>query len=242
MAASVVLVLILTQAPAPPVAGPRNMPSGGLRLIGSEGAAVPVRARAAATHEMIQPVSAPDGAVGVVIYEDLLCPACRVFEEVNLPYLQRLVADGEAELEIHPIAILDRMSAGSRYSTRAASALACVADRQPDAFLPANVALFARQPSEGSRGLSNRQIADVLSEAGADDPTTASCVRSGAFTDWVGAVTTIRTNTPAPGTGGERITGTPTVLVDGERFDGSISDSAAFQRFVESARDRRGSR
>ena len=236
-AAIVAVVLLVTQPHVAPAPGPRNMASGGVRFVAAEGAAAPVLTPASTTNALADPSVRPESALGIVIYEDLLCPACRVFEEANLSYLQQLVADGTAELEIHPIAILDHLSLGSRYSTRAAAALACVADRAPDSFLAANVAMFARQPSEGTRGLTNGQIVDVLHDAGVDSDGVSRCISRGTYRDWVGAVSTIRTNTPAPGE--ERITGTPTVLVDGARFEGSLTDSAAFQRFVEAAREQR---
>jgi protein-disulfide isomerase len=62
---------------------------------------------------------------------------------------------------VHSVSILDRLSDGSEYSTRAASASAWVADRAPEQFSAFHESLFADQPEENTPGLSDEQIAQV---------------------------------------------------------------------------------
>ena len=87
----------------------------------------------------------------IIIYEDLQCPVCRVFEEPNMPQILELVNAGKYNLEIHPIGMLDGSSL-NEYSSRAGSALLCVADTEPAKFLDFNQALYANQPEEQSFG------------------------------------------------------------------------------------------
>jgi len=72
-----------------------------------------------------------DGPVRVDAFIDFLCPYCRRFELSSGPALARLVAGGRARLAYHPMNFLDAAST-TNYSTRAAAASGCAADR--DAF------------------------------------------------------------------------------------------------------------
>ncbi len=142
-------------------------------------------------------------------YIDFMCPICGQFEELYGPTIEALIQDEAITLNIHPISILDRASQGTQFSTRSAAAMYCVADADPDNVLPFMNAMFANQPSEGSRGLSDSDILGIASAAGVsgiDD-----CVNEGRYMKYVTAMTE---ETPvAPGNAG---IGTPTVLLNGE--------------------------
>ena len=84
----------------------------------------------------------------VTTYVDYMCPACNQFETENAALLDDLREKGEVKVEYVPIAILDRFSQGTRYSTRSAGAAYCVAEHDPDAgarVLSAHV----REPAGG---------------------------------------------------------------------------------------------
>merc|ERR1712034_26131 len=100
------------------------------------------------------------------MYVDYLCPVCGAFEEANAELIETLVTTGQASIEIHPVSILDRASSGTRYSSRAANAVACVAENEPDSFWDAHATLFANQPDEGTSGLSNSEIIGLFEGAG----------------------------------------------------------------------------
>ncbi|MGH3358994.1 MAG: DsbA family protein [Nocardioidaceae bacterium] len=145
--------------------------------------------------------------VEVVAYEDFYCPACRAFEEASGDYLQSAVEDGTISVEYRPIAILDRMSP-DQYSTRSASASACVMDSAgPEAFYEFHNLLYENQPPEGSPGPDATQLTTFAGEAGADG--VSSCIEDDAYEGWV----TEQTDAFGEDGYGE----TPTVLVDGER-------------------------
>jgi len=222
----------LATRPAGP--GPANMASDGILLVGSDGAVRAVETPAVPADEDPIPTDpdAYDVPARIVTYIDYGCPYCGQFETANGPQIRDLVERGLATLEIHPISILDRAFQGSEYSTRAANAMACVAALEPDAFLDANEALYAGQPAEGTTGLTDDELRDLLDGAGALTDEVSGCIGDGRYKGWVKAATARTISDPDlvnPTTGSF---GTPTVFVNGVRFSGSPSDAAAFAAFL----------
>lgn len=176
------------------------------------------------------------GAVNITVYYDYLCPYCGEFETANGTYIQQLVQNG-ATLEMHPIAILTTGSAGTRYSERAANAFACVANYEPDVALAFNALLFANQPAEGSTGLSDSQLKDYVAQAGATDTDAINtCIDKQTFRSWVQAATSRAQAGPIPNSSLSKLSGTPTVLVNGQQYvTNDLTDQAAFKAFVTQA-------
>ncbi|MBO0610954.1 DsbA family protein [Myceligenerans salitolerans] len=163
-----------------------------------------------------------EGAPQVDVYVDFMCPVCGQFEAMNGADLTELRESGEVALVVHPVAILDRMSSGTEYSTRAASSAAWVADQAPEAFAEYHDLLFANQPAENSAGLSDEQLAAFAEQAGvpadvaqgiADGDATAT------YRDWVTASTDQATSAEELANPQTGQFGTPTVMLDGERFE-----------------------
>jgi protein-disulfide isomerase len=192
-----------------------------------------VGAPAAAHGDGIVLGSGGDDAVRVVAYIDYFCPFCGEFEAANAEQLSDWVDSGEVVLEVHPIAILDRASLGTKYSTRAANAAACVADSSPGAFESFNALLFSNQPAEQTEGLSDAELVDLAGQAGAAESSgVRECIQSGEFEDWVTEATNRALNGPLPDSDVERVEGTPTVIVDGKQYEGPLDDPEAFADFV----------
>lgn len=167
-----------------------------------------------------------DGPVTVSVYFDYLCPACGAFEDANGEALERLLRAGDVTIDLRPIAFLDRLSAGTRYSTRAANALATVVDADPRHAWAFHRALYATQPEEGSKGLTDQQLADVARDVGVPDRVSTTFAQ-GRFEEWVAE----RTETAfASG-----VEGTPTILVDGREFDGDPYQADSLVTAVEQA-------
>ena len=228
--AALIVVLIMTNIrPAGP--GPNNMASGGIQF--TAGFEVTKTAPLPNGDEPIaNPTSDDTGVLDIQVYMDYLCPFCGFFEDTNQEYINSLVDSGAATLEVFPVSILDRLSLGTKYSTRSANAAACVADTAPDSFMDFNAALFANQPAENSSGLDNSELIDLAGAAGATSDAIADCINSGEFSSFVTAMTTAAINNPDlanPTNGGF---GTPTIMVNGQRYGGQVDDAEAFRAFL----------
>jgi protein-disulfide isomerase len=227
----VALVLINANKPAGP--GPLNMASDGILIAGSDDGVKAVETDAIPEGGEPTPtdLESLDAPVLISTYIDYRCPFCNQFEQTNGAAVQQLVESGIAALEVHPISILDRVSAGSKYSTRAAAAAACVANYEPDSFLAVNTALFAAQPPEQTTGLTNDEIVDVVKGAGVDSSKVATCIKDQEFSSWVTAATDRALADPALRTADGSF-GTPRIVVNGQIYAGSPSDANAFQAFI----------
>ncbi len=167
------------------------------------GLSVPGRLPAGATSEG-DGILLGSGPARVDVFIDFLCPFCRRFELSSGPALARLTADGQISLAYHPMNFLDEAST-TNYSTRAAAASGCAADR--GRFAEYAHALFDGQPPEGGAGLTDAELADLGQAAGLTDAAFADCVFAGPYLDWPAYVTARAT---ALG-----VEATPTVLVAG---------------------------
>jgi protein-disulfide isomerase len=165
--------------------------------------AVPSRLPAGATAEG-DGVMIGHGPVRVDAFIDFLCPFCRRFELSSGPALAELVAAGQVSLVYHPMNFLDEAST-TNYSTRAAAASGCAADR--GRFVEYAHELFVSQPPEGGPGLSDAELAGLGQAAGLADAAFAACVAEGHYLDWPSQVTARAT--------AQGVEATPTVLVAG---------------------------
>lgn len=185
------------------------------------------------TKDLVLAKSAADidkTAPTIVIYEDLQCPACKAFELPNMPQITELVKAGKYNLEVHPIGMLDGFSA-NEYASRAASALICVAEGAPAAFLDYNSALYANQPEENTAGPENQALADLATGVGVQDASTLSCIKKATWANWA------KNQVPAyqgtvPGTD-IKFNGTPTVIVNGQQYQGELNNAAMFLQWLQ---------
>ena len=234
---AIVVLVVSTSAPAPQTAaGPKNMISDGILLTGSGGAmvATPTAAIKAKGTPTDTTYDKSDGLAHIVTYVDFSCPACQSFEATNSESIKSLVEQGAATLEVHPIAILDsHFSVGSQYSTRSNNVAACVANFAPDKFYPVMQAMYVGQGTEGTAGLTNGQMVKIVHQAGLTDGDVDKCINGVTFKPWVTAATTRATTGPLPNSSVASVSGTPTVLVNGQQYTGSLTDSSAFTSFIQ---------
>ena len=238
--AGVVWAVIAFQPPPKQEAGPANMLSDGMvfEADGDGGMRyVPTKAIAEGTDPVA--TTPRDDLLNIVMYADLSCPVCKAFEQINNEYIHSLVAEGKATLEVHPIAILDYRGYTTDFSTRVNTAAACVANYRPESFLDVMEAAYAEQPAEGGPGLGNSKITDIVKSAGVDDPEVNACISGQVFQPWVSAATQRALQGPLPNTEVPKVTGTPTVIVNGELFsptpeEGGFGSTTAFPNFVRS--------
>ena len=150
------------------------------------------------------------GPVTVDVYEDFMCPACGSFEEATGPALKQLATAGRITLRFHPVAILDRYSNGTAYSTRAAAASAAAA--QEGRFTELHDVLYANRPEENTAGLSDAKILELAASVGLTGENFTTAVNEGTYKAWAVQATE---KFSAKG-----FTGTPTITVNGEQLTG----------------------
>jgi len=227
IAVTVAAVLILTSVFSSLQRSSSGAPGGSDRQSGGSGAP------AGSSDDGIVLGDGGDDAIRVVTYIDYFCPFCGQFESTNAKQLSEWVESGEVVLEVHPVSILDRASLGTQYSTRAANAAACVADTAPDRFEAFSALLFENQPAENTEGVSDADLVDLADQAGALEGTgVGDCIDTGQFTDWVTQATDRALSGPLPDSDVEKLAGTPTVIVDGSQYTGSLTDAQEFADFV----------
>lgn len=226
----ITLVITSTLRPAGP--GPLNMASDGI-VIGAGEVAQTTPALAADEDPVPTPSDPASGVIEIRTYVDYLCPYCGQFETTNNAQLTEWINSGAATVEVHPLSILDRLSLGTKYSTRAANAAACVANYSPDQFWAFNTLMFENQPAENSEGLPNDTLKDFASQAGVTAQSDIdTCIDDAQFRSWVDSSTSRALAGPLPNTDEEKVGGTPFVLVNGQKYSGSLTDADAFAAFV----------
>lgn len=227
----VCVVLIVASSVKPAGPGPLNMASDGVKV--SQGY---VAETTPALSDGQPPTPSATNATGVLdirVYIDYLCPYCGQFESTNLTQIGKWIDSGAATYEVHPLSLLDRSSLGTKYSTRAANAAACVANYSPNNFYDFSALLFSNQPAENTSGLDDTKLQELAGQAGVGSAGQINdCIANQEFKGWVADSTTRATTQPLPGSTVAKVTGTPTVLVDGQQYQGSLTDANAFANFV----------
>lgn len=157
-----------------------------------------------------------ENAPTVGVYFDLLCPACKSFEDENGEILAGMAKEGQIVLEQHPVAILDHLSS-SNYASRSANAFACVINSAPDKASSFMAKLFEIQPQEGGAGLNNATLAKTASDLGATG--LESCISDGSYRGWVEDTTNKAVE--------RGLDSTPTIFINGAQWDrqGNLYDA-----------------
>ena len=155
----------------------------------------------------------------ITIYEDFQCPVCRAFELASTEQVRAGVEAGKVKVEYRLVSFLDNASK-NQYSSRATNAAMVVLDASgTDVFWKFHDLLFSNQPEEGTAGPGNDQLIALAVEAGADPNEVTDPIENGQFDQWVLNATDQMSK--------NGVTGTPTVLIDGERAGATPADSLA---------------
>jgi protein-disulfide isomerase len=227
-----IVALIITTTVRDPASGPLNMRSDGIiiteKLHAVEtGAIRPGQAP-------VPTVPDPDSdVIAIVLYVDYFSPLAAAFQETNGSHIRTLLETGAVTLEVHPLAILDRVSQGTKYSTRAANAAACVANFAPDQFYDFHSRLLSGQPEESSAGLTDQELIAITTRAQVVQSTKVkTCIEKQSFSGWVAASRDRALTGPIPNSDVKAIQSTPTVIVNGQRYEGAPNDAGAFSAFM----------
>jgi protein-disulfide isomerase len=172
------------------------------------------------------------GSTVVDTFIDPMCPYCGEFEKANGSQLGALVNDGTITLRIHPLTFLDQASGGSKYSSRASSALTCVAVEDPTKTLVYLSELYENQPQEGTSGLSDAELVKLAGAARATN--SAACITAGTYIGWVQKFNDKALHGGITGADITSIKGTPTILVNGHVFNGDFTSADAVKSFIAS--------
>jgi len=181
------------------------------------------------------PEASETKAPEIIVYVDYQCPICQAFDLPNSAQIRSWVDTGAATLEIRPISFLDRASL-NEYSSRAANAAFCVANFEPDSYFDMHSNLMINQPAEGQEGLDDNELFKVAEQSGAGTNEVKGCIQNKSFADYIEQHTQNVLNTPQQGV---TVTGTPTVLVNGNKFSWATGDELVsaefFAQFVQTA-------
>lgn len=232
LAVIAIVALVIVNSIKPVGPGPENMASDGIQL--SQGAiATETPALKAGAEPVANERDAEAGILDIQMYVDYFCPICNDFETANGDYITSLLENGKTTVEIHPIAILDRASLGTKYSTRAANAAACVANYSPNQFYDFHNLMYENQPAENTEGLSDDELVGLASQVAPDAVRDITgCIENQEFKAWVGTSTARALNGPIPNSNVDKVGGTPTIIVNGLKYEGAYDDLASFQAFV----------
>jgi protein-disulfide isomerase len=236
IAIALVIFFVVQGSIPKPVDGPLNMASDGI-VIGKGDKVVETPALSSDDKPIPTVRDKKSSVVSIRLYVDYFCPVCKSFETTNKAQLSSWLKSGAITLEIHPIALFDRSSLGSAYSTRAANAAACVANYSPNDYWSFTQGMYAKQPAQNTTGLTNAQIMGVIKAAGVHSLSKVTdCVNTERFKAWVIASTDRALAGPLPDSSTKKVASAPTIIVDGQEYpitSADVSSAAAFTTFVE---------
>lgn len=183
--------------------------------------------------------AAPAGEtpIEIIVYVDYQCPICQIFEIPNSEQIKDWVSTGAATLEMHALSFLDGRGSPNAFSSRAANAAMCMAEHSPDNFFSYNTRLFQAQPTEGAPGPENPELIAFAEEVGATNlEDLSSCINNKTFGTWIKDATQRALTEPIPGTD-IQVSGTPTILVNGQQYTWNtgeeLASAARFAQFVQ---------
>lgn len=175
-------------------------------------------------------VALGNGATTVDTFIDPMCPYCGAFEKSSGAELASFVGDNTITLRVHPLTFLDQASQGTKYSSRASASVVCVAANDPAKTLAYLSSLFANQPEEGSKGLTDSDLIAIARKAGARN--VSSCISNGDYIPWVQKYNDKALNGGITDADITSIKGTPTILVNGHPFSGDFTKPDDVKTFI----------
>lgn len=151
---------------------------------------------------------------------DFRCPPCRFFMESFGEMFRTQVEQGSLVLRIHPRPMLD-LRRGTTFSQDSAAAAAAVYAQDPDLLLDFEREMYAAQPETAEQPDPDlEQIAQIAQSIGADE-TCLQQIRDRVYVPW-----TLDVVEPAAQ---ELEVGTPTMIIDGEIWQGDWTQPGAVE-------------
>lgn len=148
-------------------------------------------------------VGAQGEPVVLTIFADANCVHCATFESQYGDQIGQWLANGEVMVEYRTVGFLDGGSP-TNYSSRAANAMACVADTAPASYLNFIEAVWA---NHANGEMKNAELAQLAQDNGAD---VTDCINDGTFRPFVQFTTAAAE--------ADGIRATPTVMIQDQEF------------------------
>lgn len=164
-----------------------------------------------------------DNTTTVDLYFDYGCPECFADDMPLLKAAREMQRAGFANITYHPMVTLDKVRAGSDYSSRLAGAAYCVVNHAPDSFTAFHDALVAVTPENYRPGLSNPQLFDMAKKAGAG-PEVDTCITSDTYEPYAAQMTVRALD--------QEIDSVPALLVDGEPVPAHLRTPKGMRAFI----------
>jgi protein-disulfide isomerase len=133
-------------------------------------------------------------------------------------------------LEIHPVST--STTAKNDFSKRAANALACVANSDPQNFLAVSDALLAAASTTKETSMSTADLQALVTKAGVTNPDVSGCISGFKYASWVTAATHRATHGGLLNANKKSLTTVPLVVVDKKAYSGKLTDNTALTTFV----------
>ncbi|WP_405657824.1 thioredoxin domain-containing protein [Streptomyces sp. RK9] len=170
-------------------------------------------------------VGKPGAEHTVKVYEDARCPFCKKFEEGGAQALVGPLVDGDVKVEYTIASFLDRNLGGSG-SVNAANALRAAVEAGK--FPQFHSAVFVNQPEESDDAFTPAFLLKIADKVGLRDAAFTKAVTGNTYKSWVGTAMDAFTD--------DGVTGTPTVVVDGEKAASeALYTEAGFRKVLEDA-------
>lgn len=187
--------------------------------------------------------SATPGAsapINIKIYLDYQCPICQGFELANSDQIKSWLTSGYATLELHPLSFLDGQASPNEYSSRAANASICVAEKSPKNYYEYTHQLFQKQPQENTAGPSNDELWATAQSVGVTDEKVKSCIDAKSYGDWIKKSTSkVLSKDYVVPDSQVQVKGTPTIVVKGQSYTwntfADLTNPARFAQWVQKA-------
>ncbi|HEY4225304.1 MAG TPA: thioredoxin domain-containing protein [Pseudolysinimonas sp.] len=218
--------------------GPANMLSDGILLTGSTDSTTNQATLTPITTDALQAGAKPvaTSLVGypqtanLSLYLDYANPKSETFNQANGGEIEQWLAAGYITLEIHPLSL--STTAKNDYSKRAANAIACVANSDPNSVLGVNDALLAAASTKKETTMSTAALQALVTKAGVTDAAVTSCISSSKYFSWVTAATQRATHGGLLNSDKKSLTSTPMLIVDKKVYTGKLTDNAALTTFI----------
>jgi len=179
-------------------------------------------------------ITVGDGPVEIALWTDLSCPYCAMLEAETGDLISTWVANGDVTLSIHPLNFVsEKHGDATDWSTRAAGAIAAVADAGEGASIPAFYALLQKNQPNEAGAASDDDIIALAQKAGVTSDISAA-VTSQQYGDWVRASNDHWLGATIGGTS-QVVQGVPVLVVDRAVFDIADGNADRLQAAVDAA-------